>query len=180
MATAVVQPDSSVTGFVSKTGKLLINGKWVDAASGKTFATYNPATGEVLANVAAGDREDIDRAVKAARAAFESGPWPRMSPSDRAKLIWKLGELMNEHVEELAQLETLDNGKPLKVSRNGDVPFAAEHFFYYAGWTGKIEGNSIPLNTAGAGKYLAYTLRGPVGGVGQIIPWNYPLLMAAW
>jgi phenylacetaldehyde dehydrogenase len=180
MATAVVQPDSSVTGFVSKTGKLLINGKWVDAASGKTFATYNPATGEVLANVAAGDKEDIDRAVKAARAAFETGPWSKISPSERGRLLWKLADLLEKHTEEFAQLESLDNGKPLKVARAADVPLAVDHFRYYAGWATKIEGNTISLGLAKQGKFHAYTVREPVGVVGQIIPWNFPLLMAAW
>jgi phenylacetaldehyde dehydrogenase len=180
MATAVVQPDSSVTGFVSKTGKLLINGKWVDAASGKTFATYNPATGEVLANVAAGDKEDIDRAVKAARAAFETGPWSKISPSERGRLLWKLADLLEKHTEEFAQLESLDNGKPLKVARAADVPLAVDHFRYYAGWATKIEGNTISLGLANRGKFHAYTVREPVGVAGQIIPWNFPLLMAAW
>jgi len=180
MATAVVQPDSSVTGFVSKTGKLLINGKWVDAASGKTFATYNPATGEVLANVAAGDKEDIDRAVKAARAAFETGPWSKISPSERGRLLWRLADLLEKHTEEFAQLESLDNGKPLKVARAADVPLAVDHFRYYAGWATKIEGNTISLGLAKQGKFHAYTVREPVGVAGQIIPWNFPLLMAAW
>ncbi len=180
MATAVVQPDSSVTGFVSKTGKLLINGKWVDAASGKTFATYNPATGEVLAHVAAGDKEDIDRAVKAARAAFETGPWAKISPSERGKLLWKLADLLEKHAEEFAQLESLDNGKPLKIARVADLPLAIDHFRYYAGWATKIEGNTISLGLAKQGKFHAYTVREPVGVVGQIIPWNFPLLMAAW
>lgn len=183
MATAVTAPpmDPTVSEFVSTQQKLLINGKWVDAASGKTFATYNPATGEVLANVAEGDREDIDRAVKAARAAFETGPWSRkMSPAQRAKLIWKLADLMEQHQEEFAQLESLDNGKPLKISRIADVPLTIENMRYYAGWATKIEGNTIPLTLANSSKYLAYTLREPVGVVGQIIPWNFPLLMAAW
>ena len=182
MATAALIPsiDSNVSKFVSQTQKMLINGKHVEAASGKTFATYNPATGEVLANVAEGDREDIDRAVKAARAAFESGPWSRMSPAERGKLIWKLGDLIEKHLEEFAQLESLDNGKPLKIARVADVPLAAAHFHYYAGWATKIEGNTIPLTMAAPLKYLAYTVREPVGVVGQIIPWNFPLLMAAW
>jgi phenylacetaldehyde dehydrogenase len=180
MATAVVQPDSSVTGFVSKTGKLLINGKWVEAASGKTFATYNPATGEVLANIAAGDKEDIDRAVKAARAAFETGKWSKISPSERGKLLWKLADLLEKHTEEFAQLESLDNGKPLKIARVADLPLAIDHFRYYAGWATKIEGNTIPMGLAQRGKFHAYTVREPVGVVGQIIPWNFPLLMAAW
>jgi phenylacetaldehyde dehydrogenase len=183
MATAVSAPpmDPRVSAFLDTTQKLLINGKWVDAASGKTFATYNPATGEVLANVAEGDREDIDRAVKAARVAFETGPWSRkMSPAQRGKLIWKLADLIEQHQEEFAQLESLDNGKPLKISRIADVPLTIEHMRYYAGWATKIEGHTIPLTLANSSKYLAYTLREPVGVVGQIIPWNFPLLMAAW
>jgi phenylacetaldehyde dehydrogenase len=180
MATAVVQPDVNVTGFVSKIRKILINGKWVDAASGKTFPTYNPATGEVLANIAAGDKEDIDRAVKAARAAFETGPWSKISPSERGRLIWKLADLLEKHAEEFAQLESLDNGKPLKIARVADLPLAIDHFRYYAGWATKIEGNTISLGLAEQGKFHAYTVREPVGVVGQIIPWNFPLLMAAW
>jgi phenylacetaldehyde dehydrogenase len=180
MATAVMQPDSKVSGFVAKNLKILINGKWVEAASGKTFPTYNPATGEVLANAAAGDREDIDRAVKAARAAFTSGPWSRISPSERGRLIWKLSDLLEKYAEEFAQLESLDNGKPLKIARVADLPLAIDHFRYYAGWATKIEGNTIPMGLAQQGKFHAYTVREPVGVVGQIIPWNFPLLMAAW
>ena len=175
MATAVVQPDINVTGFVSKTRKALINGKWVEAASGKTFPTYNPATGEVLANIAAGDKEDIDRAVKAARAAFETGPWSRISPSERGRMIWKLADLLEKHAEEFAQLESLDNGKPLKIARVADLPLAVDHFRYYAGWATKIEGNTISLGLAKQGKFHAYTVREPVGVAGQIIPWNFPL-----
>jgi phenylacetaldehyde dehydrogenase len=161
---------------------MLINGKWVEALSGKTFPTYNPATGEVLARVAEGDKADIDLAVKAARAAFETGPWSKLTASERGRLIWKIADLIEENLEEFAELETLDNGKPLKVARAADVPLAVDLFRYMAGWTTKIEGNTIPLSvpyTPGA-KYLAYTLREPVGVVGQIIPWNFPLLMAAW
>jgi phenylacetaldehyde dehydrogenase len=184
MATALklVEPDNRVMDFVSKKHKMLINGKWVDAASGKTFPTYNPAIGEVLAHVAEGDREDIDRAVKAARAAFETGPWSKLTPSERGRLIWKLADLLEENLEEFATLETLDNGKPLKVARGADVPLAVDLFRYMAGWATKIEGTTIPISvpyTPGA-KYLAYTQRDPVGVVGQIIPWNFPLLMAAW
>jgi len=182
MATAVSTPamDPNVSSFVARKQKMLINGKWVEAASGKTFPTYNPATGEVLANVAEGDREDIDRAVKAARAAFESGPWAKMSPAVRARLIWKLADLIEKHLEEFAQLESLDNGKPLAIARVADLPLTVEHFRYYAGWATKIEGNTIPLTLAPPNKYHAYTVREPVGVVGQIIPWNFPLLMAAW
>ena len=184
MATALklVEPDNRVMDFVSRKHQMLINGKWVDAASGKSFPTFNPATGEVLAHVAEGDREDIDRAVKAARAAFETGPWSKLTPSERGRLIWKLADLLEENLEQFATLETLDNGKPLKVARAADVPLAVDLFRYMAGWSTKIEGTTIPISvpyTPGA-KYLAYTLREPVGVVGQIIPWNFPLLMAAW
>src|SRR6201987_5912372 len=184
MATALptIQLDDKVTEFNSKPRKMFIHGKWVESASGKTFPTYNPATGEVLARIAEGDREDIDRAVKAARAAFDSGPWPRLTPSERGRLIWKLADLLEQHTQEFAELETLDNGKPLKIARAADVPLAVDLFRYMAGWATKVEGNTIPISVPynpGA-KYLAYTLREPVGVVGQIIPWNFPLLMAAW
>jgi phenylacetaldehyde dehydrogenase len=179
-ATHAVQLDDKVTTFVGKKQKMLINGKWVDSASGKTFPTYNPATGEVLSNVAEGDREDIDRAVKAARAAFETGPWSKISPSERGRMMWRLADLIEKHTEEFAQLESLDNGKPLKIARIADLPLAIDHFRYYAGWATKIEGNTIPMGLARQGSYHAYTVREPVGVVGQIIPWNFPLLMAAW
>src|SRR6184192_873475 len=176
------QVDPRVVSFLEKPRKMLINGNWVDAVSGKTFPTYDPSTGEVLAQVAEGDRADIDLAVKAARKAFDEGPWRKMTPSERGRLIWKLGDLIDQHLEEFAFLESLDNGKPLTVARAADVPLAAELFRYMAGWATKLEGNTIPLSvpyTPNA-KYLSYTLREPVGVVGQIIPWNFPLLMAAW
>jgi len=171
-----------VAEFIDQPRKMLINGRWVSAASGKTFPTYNPATGEVLAQVAEGDREDIDQAVKAARNAFDNGPWRRMTASERGRLIWKLADLLEQHTEEFGYIESLDNGKPLSIAKAADVPLAVDLFRYMAGWATKIEGNTIPLSvpyTPGA-KYLAYTLREPVGVVGQIIPWNFPLLMAAW
>ncbi len=170
------QIHNRVQQFIGTPRKMFINGKWVEAASGKTFPVYNPATGEVMARVAEGDREDINRAVKAARKAFESGPWPVMTASDRGRLIWQLGDLIEQHLEEFAQLESLDNGKPLSVARVADVPLAVDLFHYMAGWATKIEGNTIPFSP----KYLAYTRREPIGVVGQIIPWNFPLLMAAW
>ncbi|HKD62559.1 MAG TPA: aldehyde dehydrogenase family protein [Candidatus Acidoferrales bacterium] len=179
-ATHAVQLDDKVTTFVGKKQKMLINGKWVDSASGKTFPTYNPATGEVLSNVAEGDSEDIDRAVKAARAAFETGPWAKISPSERGRMIWRLADLIEKHTEEFAQLESLDNGKPLKIARIADIPLTVDNFRYYAGWSTKIEGNTIPMGLAKQGSFHAYTVREPVGVVGQIIPWNFPLLMAAW
>jgi phenylacetaldehyde dehydrogenase len=182
MATAsvAVRPNENVTGYVTKTRKMLINGKWVDAASGKTFKTYNPATGEVLSNIAEGDKEDINRAVQAARAAFESGPWSKISPSERGRMIWRLADLLEKHQEEFAQLESLDNGKPLKIARVADLPLSIDHFRYYAGWATKIEGHTVPMSGWKQGMFHAYTLREPVGVVGQIIPWNFPLLMAAW
>src|SRR5437764_5556180 len=179
---SVAQVDPRVVSFLEKPRKMLINGNWVDAVSGKTFPTYDPSTGEVLATVAEGDRADIDLAVKAARNAFDTGPWRKMSASERGRLIWKLADLIEAHAEEFAYLESLDNGKPLTVARAADVPLAVELFRYMAGWTTKLEGNTIPLSvpyTPGA-KYFSYTLREPVGVVGQIIPWNFPLLMAAW
>ncbi len=174
--------DSRVSDFIAKPRQMLIDGKWVNAVSGKTFPTYNPATGEVLAQVAEGDKQDVDIAVKAARKAFESGPWSRMSATQRGKLIWKLGDLLEANVEQFAMLETLDNGKPLAVARAADVPLAADLFRYMAGWANKLEGTTIPLSVpyTPKAKYLAYTLREPVGVIAQIIPWNFPLLMAAW
>ncbi|MDR3720099.1 MAG: aldehyde dehydrogenase family protein [Candidatus Acidoferrales bacterium] len=178
-ATHAVQLTDSVSRYIAKSRQMLINGKWVDAASGKTFPTYNPATGEVLANVAEGDKEDINRAVAAARAAFDTGPWSRITPSERGKLIWKLADLIENHAEEFAQLESLDNGKPVTIARIADIPGTIDMFRYMAGWATKIEGNTIPISAHGA-KFLAYTLREPVGVVGQIIPWNFPLMMASW
>src|SRR5271157_1828640 len=180
IAISPIQIDSRVSAFIEKPRKMLIDGKWVNAVSGKTFPTYNPATGEVLAQVAEGDRQDIDAAVKAARKAFDSGPWPRMTASERGRLMWKLADLLEAHTEEFATIETLDNGKALTIARVADVPLAVDMFRYMAGWATKLEGTTIPISMPGKAKYLAYTLREPVGVVGQIIPWNFPLLMAAW
>src|SRR5277367_1216126 len=182
IAPSPIQVDSLVNDFTSTPRKMLIDGKWVSAVSGNTFPTYNPATGEVLAQVAEGDRADIDLAVQAARRAFDSGPWSRMTAAQRAKLVWKLADLLEEHLEEFATIETLDNGKPLTVARGADVPLAVDMFRYMAGWATKLEGTTIPLSVPYTPNavYHAYTLREPVGVVGQIIPWNFPLLMAAW
>jgi len=153
-----------------------INNEFVPAVSGKTFATINPATEEEIAQVAEGDAADIDRAAKAARVAFDGGPWRKMDARDRGRLIYKLADAMEDEIDELAALETLDNGKPFRDSRHGDLPLAIDCLRYYAGYADKIHGSVIPVR----GNYLCYTRREPVGVAGQIIPWNFPVLMAAW
>jgi len=167
---------SAVLDFLRRPKQLLIGGKWVPAKSGKTFETVNPANEEILALVAEGDKADIDDAVKAARKAYEEGPWSTMGPHQRARVMFKIADLIEQHADELAALETLDNGKPLTFSRAFDVPAAAETFRYYAGWVTKLYGETNPSDPA----LFNYTLREPVGVCGQIIPWNFPLLMAAW
>ena len=182
MATTQMPAGPLTAQFLKTPKRMLIANNWVESVSGKTFEVYNPATGEVLAHVAEGDARDIDLAVRAANKAFRAGPWPSMSPSERGRLLWKLGDLIEKNLEEFAELESLDNGKPLTVARAADVPLAADLFRYMAGWATKIEGNTIPLSvpyTPGA-RYMAYTRREPVGVVGQIISWNFSLLMAAW
>jgi aldehyde dehydrogenase (NAD+) len=159
-----------------KPGKLFIGGKWVEASSGRTFSTINPATGEALAEIAEADERDVDAAVQAARRAFESGPWAEMSASDRGRLLWKIGDLIDGHADELGLLETLDNGKPIFESRQVDMPMVAEVFRYYAGWATKIHGETVPVK----GPFLHYTLREPLGVVAAIVPWNFPLLLASW
>jgi len=160
----------------------LVGGNWAPAASGQQFEVFNPADASVIARVPDSDREDINRAVAAARKAFESGSWPKLTPSERGKLVWKIGDLILDHADELAELESVDNGKPRAVARVADVPLAADLFHYMAGWATKIEGNTIPISVpyAAGARFHAYTTREPVGVVGQIIPWNFPLLMAAW
>jgi aldehyde dehydrogenase (NAD+) len=155
---------------------LLIDGKWQDSVSGKTFPTLNPATGEVICQVAEGDRADVDLAVKAARRAFEEGPWARMNASERGRLLNKLADLIEQNREELAALESLDNGKPYRDAYNADLALTIKCYRYYAGWADKVQGKTIPVD----GNYFCYTRHEPVGVVGQIIPWNFPLLMQAW
>jgi phenylacetaldehyde dehydrogenase len=177
-----VSTERSVEEFTATPRQLFIDGQWVEAASGKTFETPDPSTGDTLARVAEGDAEDIERAVRAGRRAFDDGPWGRLTTSERGRIIWKIGDLILEHADELAQLESLDNGKPYPVARAADIPLAADLFHYMAGWATKIEGNTINISVPympGA-NFHSYTLREPVGVVGQIIPWNFPLLMAAW
>ena len=166
-----------VLEFIRKrTRRMLIDGKWVESASGKTFETLNPATGEVLARVAEGDAEDVNRAVRAARRAFDVGPWTRTTPVERGRILLRLADLIEKHAAELAQLETLDNGKSIAESLNVDVPASAATFRYFAGWVDKLYGETIPADPA----FFNFTLREPVGVCGQIIPWNFPLLMASW
>ncbi|MEZ5060805.1 MAG: aldehyde dehydrogenase family protein [Solirubrobacterales bacterium] len=181
MATEI-QIDERAREFVGSERPMLIGGDWVNSASGKTFEVFNPATGEVLANVAEGDSEDIDRAVKTARAAFEGGPWAKMSPSERGRIVHRIGDLILEHGDELAALETLDNGKPFAIARAADVPLAADLFHYMAGFATKLDGRTIAPTVPYMpdAEWHAYTLREPIGVVGPIIPWNFPLLMAAW
>src|SRR5262245_59436532 len=180
MNIAVRKPtlSSGATSFLAKERKLLIDGKWVAAKSGKTFAVEDPATEETIAQVPAGDKADIDLAVAAARRAFESGPWSRIAPAERSKLVWRLGDLLKKHKDELAEMEALDNGKPVTNARKGDVEGSIGMFRYMAGWATRLNGETI--NVSSAGNWHAYTLREPVGVVGQIIPWNFPLMMAAW
>ncbi|MGB9305194.1 MAG: aldehyde dehydrogenase family protein [Mycobacterium sp.] len=172
----------AVRGFLSGNKKLLIDGKWVEAASGKTFATTDPATGQTLTQVALGQGEDIDRAVRAARRAFDAGPWPSMKPNQRERLLWRIGDMLSERAEEFGQLEALDNGKSAGIATAVDVAWSADIFRYYAGWATKIEGSTINVSMpfAPGGEFLGYTLREPVGVCGLIVPWNFPLLMAAF
>jgi phenylacetaldehyde dehydrogenase len=172
----------NVRQFLSAPKQMLIDGEWIDAASGKTFSVFDPATGETIAQVAEGEAEDIDHAVSAARHSFNKGSWRNLTPSDRGKILWHVGDLILDHLDEFAQLESLDNGKPVGVARVADVPLAADMFHYMAGWATKLEGSTIPISVpyAPGAKFLAYTMRDPIGVVGQIIPWNFPLLMAAW
>src|ERR1700742_998723 len=145
------------TGFLSRNAGMLINGKLVQAASGKTFPVYNPATGSVIANVPEGDKADVDLAVAAARRAFDDGVWAKVGPSGRGKMLWKLGDLLERDLEEFAGLESIDNGKPYAVARVADLPLAVDMFRYMAGWATKLGGRTIPWSLPG--QYLSYTVR---------------------
>jgi len=155
--------------------RLFINNEWRDAEGSKTLDVVNPATEEIVAEVASADRADVDAAVRAARAAL-NGPWSKMSARDRGRLLWRVGDALMERADEIARLETLHNGKPIFESRQIEIPAAAECFQYYAGWADKLHGETIPVR----GEYLAYTLREPVGVIAAIVPWNFPLLLTAW
>jgi aldehyde dehydrogenase (NAD+) len=156
--------------------KLLINNRWVPSESGKTFATINPSTGEEICQVAEADAVDVDKAVAAARAAFDQGPWKKMKASERGRLLYQLADLMEQNGDQLARLETLDNGKPLSIAQAVDVTKAIACYRYFAGWADKVQGKTIPID----GDFFCYTRHEPIGVIGQIIPWNYPLLMQAW
>lgn len=155
--------------------KLLINGQWVAAAGGKTFGTYNPASGELIATIAEADATDVDRAVQAARAAL-SGPWGHMSAAERGRILNRMAALLRENADELATLECLDAGKPISAVQRQDVPAAIDTLEYYAGWADKVTGEVIPARTDA----LTYTVREPVGVVAAIVPWNFPLMIAMW
>jgi len=175
MATVLTEPKA--THVPIKQTRILIDNKWVDSVSGKTFETINPATGEVLAKVAEADAADVDLAVKAAVKAFRpKAPWRKMSASERGKLLYRLADLIEKNADELATLESIDNGKPRHVAAAADLPLVIGCYRYYAGWADKIQGKTIPIG----GNYFCYTRHEPVGVVGQIIPWNFPLLMQAW
>lgn len=175
MTETFTRPDPAKT--ITRT-RLFIDGQWVDSADGAEFDVVNPSTGELLCRVSEAGPEDVDRAVKAARRAFDDGPWRRMSPLDRSKAIWRLGDLLMEHADEIGKVETLDQGKPFGLALNGDVPSAANMFYYMSGWATKIEGETIPISFPGT--WHNYTVREPLGVVGLIVPWNFPLVIAAW
>jgi len=178
------QPDPSgkVRDFVAKKPRLLINGEWVDSRSGKTIAVFDPATGREIAQVADAGKEEVDRAVAAARAALESGPWAEMTPAAREALLWKLSDLIERDAAELAELESLNNGKTRFMASIIDVPGARDWFRYMAGWATKIEGTTMQTSIGGipGAKFHTYVAREPVGVVAQIVPWNFPLAMCAW
>ncbi len=175
-ATATPARKSPIQRPKVKNQKLLIGGKWLDSVSGKTFSTINPATGETICEIAEADKADVDLAAKAARKAFEEGPWPKMNASERGRLLNKLADLIEQNKEELAALESLDNGKPYRDALAADLGLTVKCYRYYAGWADKIHGKTIPVE----GNYFCYTRHEPLGVVGQIIPWNFPLLMQAW
>ena len=180
MAT-VTEAASPAAAFLAAPKRILIDGEWVDARSGNVLEVLDPADGELVCHVPSGEKEDVDLAVKAARAAFEDSPWSRMTASDRGRIVWRIGDLILQHADELAAIESIDNGKPVGVARAADVELAADLFHYMAGFATKIYGQTFPISVPYADRsFHAYTVKEPIGVVGQIIPWNFPLLMAAW
>jgi aldehyde dehydrogenase (NAD+) len=173
MASVLATP---IESKVATPTKLLINNRWVASVSSQTFATINPSTGEEICQVAAADTADVDEARSRKRTAFEKGPWRKMNASDRGRLLYALADLIEKNADELARLESLDNGKPFSTAKRVDVSKTVACYRYFAGWTDKIQGKTIPID----GDFFCYTRHEPIGVVGQIIPWNYPMLMQAW
>jgi len=159
-----------------KAGEIFVAGKWQAPLSGETYTPINPANEEPLAAVGKGDERDIDAAVAAARKAFDEGPWPKMSPHERGRIVWKLGDLVQQNLDEMARLESLCTGKTMFDSGKVEIPFAAEVFRYYAGWASKIHGETLQLRDTA----FTFTLRHPVGVIGAIVPWNFPFLLSSW
>jgi aldehyde dehydrogenase (NAD+) len=174
MISTLPMPTESQTGPAAT--KLLINNRWVPSESGKTFTTVNPSTGEEICQVAEADAADVDKAVHAARRAFDQGPWKKMRASERGRMLHRLADLIEQNADQLARLETLDNGKPLSIAKAVDVTKTIACYRYFAGWADKVQGKTIPID----GDFFCYTRHEPIGVIGQIIPWNYPLLMQAW
>jgi acyl-CoA reductase-like NAD-dependent aldehyde dehydrogenase len=180
MTTASVLPDAlsdAARSFAAGPHRLVIGGDRVEAADGRTFETLDPATGRTIAEVPHAGEEDVDRAVRAAREAFDGGRWSRVAAAQRTRAMLALADAVESHADELAELETLDNGKPLKLAKRVDVPLTVEHLRYFAGWPTKIVGETLPVAQP---NMHCYTRREPVGVCAQIIPWNFPLLMSAW
>lgn len=171
-----IQPQPAEVPIAISARKLLINNRWVPSETGETFATSNPATGEEICQVSAAGAADVDKAVRAARNAFEHGPWRKFNASERGRLLYRLADLIETHGDELAYLESLDNGKPISLVRRVDLPKTIACYRYFAGWADKVHGKTIPID----GDFFCYTRHEPIGVVGQIIPWNYPMLMQAW
>jgi phenylacetaldehyde dehydrogenase len=182
VAFSIDNPLASVSeatrSFLKRKHQHFIGGDWIDGVSGERRDVVDPATGKVISTMANGGAQEIDLAVKAAREAFENGPWRKMSPNERSKILWKIGELIDKYSVELAELDVLDEGSPYGIVKNFYVSLSADHFRYFAGWANKIEGTTVPVNMGG--EWHAYTVREPVGVVGQILPWNVPILMMAW
>lgn len=174
---------AKVKEFLNQPHRMLIDGEWVSAVSGKTFDTHNPATGELLASVPLADPEDVDLAVASARRAFDAGDWVKMRPNTRERILWRIADLIEEYAADLGELESLDSGKSASIATVADVRFAAECFRYYAGWPTKLTGatNTPSMLLADpAQEFHTYTRREPVGVCAQITPWNFPLMIAAW
>ncbi|MGV0597143.1 aldehyde dehydrogenase family protein [Mycolicibacterium porcinum] len=174
--------DPRTVDFIATPRQMFVDGQWVDALSEQRFDTVDPATERVLTTVPCSGPEDVERAVAAARRAFETGPWPAMTPAERQRMLWRIAEGISARADQFAQLESIDNGKSVAVAKAVDVTWAAEIFYYYAGWATKIEGRTVPVSVpwAPGTTFHAFTLREPVGVCAQIIPWNFPLVMAAF